>query len=78
METFALNTQIDGTVEGIDRSIQEGDTGLCLGRLAPMGKVKVGDHIVEGQSQSGYINENSEVVVIKVLKNKIIVKLKTE
>lgn len=73
-----LNTQIDGTVEGIDRSIQGGDTGLCLGRLAPMGKVKVGDHIVEGQSQSGYINENSEVVVIKVLKNKIIVKLKTE
>ncbi|WP_294142087.1 hypothetical protein [uncultured Sanguibacteroides sp.] len=73
-----LNTQIDGTVEGIDHSIREGDTGLCLGRLAPMGKVKVGDYVVEGQSQSGYINENSEVVVIKVLKNKIIVKLKTE
>lgn len=75
---LSLNTSIEGSVEGVDASIREGDTGVSVGRLAPMGKVRVGDAVVEAQSQSGYIGENSQVTVLKVYKNKIIVKLKTE
>ena len=73
-----LNCQIDGTVEGFDESIREGDIGMTQGRLAPMGKVRVGDHVAEAESRSGFIDENREVIVLKVFKNKIIVKLKTE
>lgn len=73
-----LNSQIDSTVEGVDEVIQEGDEGVCLGRLAPRGKVCVGDQVVEAQSQSGYIAENSKVIVVKVFRSNIIVKLKSE
>lgn len=73
-----LHTQIDSTVEGVDDSIHEGDVGVTQGRLAPMGKVRVGDCVVEAESRSGYVDENVEVVVLKVYKNKIVVKLKTE
>ena len=73
-----LHTRIDSTVEGVDESIREGDTGTTQGRLAPMGKVRVGDCVVEAESRSGYIEENREVIVLKVYKNKIVVKLKTE
>lgn len=73
-----LNSQIDSTVEGVDDTIKEGDVGITQGRLAPMGKVRVGDSVVEAESRSGYVEENREVEVLKVYKNKIIVKLKTE
>lgn len=74
---FRLDSCIDSTVEGVDVSIQAGDTGICVGRLAPMGKVRIGEHIVEAQSQGGYIDANTEVEVVKVFKDKVIVKLKT-
>lgn len=74
---LSLSAEIDGAVEGVSDSIRPGDTGKCVGRLAPMGKVMVGEHVVEAQSQSGYIDADSEVEVVKVFKDKIIVKLKS-
>ena len=74
---LSLDTQIEGSVEGVDHSVRAGDPGETLGRLAPMGNVKVGDVVVEAESQSGYIDAHREVEVVKVYKNKIIVKLKT-
>ncbi|MDR1415052.1 MAG: hypothetical protein LBI96_04490 [Odoribacteraceae bacterium] len=73
-----LDAQIDSTVEGVEAGIKEGDTALCLGRLAPMGKVRVGEAVMEAQSQDGYVDANSEVIIVKVLKSKVIVKLKTK
>lgn len=67
-----LHTQIDSTVEGVDEFIRGRDVGMTQGRLAPMGKVRVGT-VVEAESRSGYIEENREVVVLKVYKNKIVV-----
>lgn len=75
---LSLNSSIDSTIEGVDESVKVGDCGICLGRLAPMGKVKVGDTIVEALSQSGYIDSHAEVEVVKVNKDKIIVKLKKD
>lgn len=73
---LSLDTQLKGTVEGVDSSIREGDYGTTLGRLAPMGNVRIGELVVEAESQSGYIDAHQEVIVLKVFKNKIIVKLK--
>ena len=73
-----LHTQIDSTVEGVDESIREGDIGMTQGRLAPIGKVRVGDSVVvEAESRSGYIDAHRPVEVVKVLRNKVIVQLKT-
>lgn len=75
---LSLETQIDSVVDGVDASIHAGEVGVSVGRLAPMGNVRVGECLVEAESQSGYINSNQRVEVVKVLKNKIIVKLKIE
>jgi len=42
-----------------------------------MGKVKVHDMVCEAKSISGFIDENTEIEVIKVSRNQLIVKLKT-
>jgi len=74
---LSLHTTLESTVEGVDRSVKTGDTGITLGRLAPMGNVRIGEVIVEAESQSGYIDPHQQIEVVKVFKNKIIVKLKT-
>lgn len=74
---FSLHSQLDGSVEGVDGSVRVGDTGMTLSRLAPMGNVQVGDVVAEAESQSGYIDARQSVEVVKVFKNKIVVKLKT-
>lgn len=76
-QRLSLTSTITGAVAGIDGSIRLGDIGKTIGRLAPMGKVIVQNQVVEAQSEMGYIDPNKEVIVTKILRNKIIVKLKT-
>ena len=73
-----LNTQIEGKVENLNTEgkIKVGDYGKTISRLAPMGKVLINDKIVEAKSIGGYINENTEIEVIKVNNTNIIVKPK--
>ena len=73
---LSLKTKLEGSVEGVDSSVKEGDIGITLGRLAPMGNVQIGEVVVEAESQSGYVDTRQEVEVVKVFKNKIVVKLK--
>lgn len=73
-----LNTKIDSDVstENYQEKIKPGDTGKAITRLNPIGKVMVNDIILEGKSIIGFIDENSEIEVVKVFKNNIEVKLK--
>jgi membrane-bound ClpP family serine protease len=69
-----LETFVDGKVESVDNSkITVGDSGKTIGRLAPSGKVKVNGEIVEAQSTGAYVDRNTEIKVLKILTNKIIV-----
>lgn len=69
-----LNSSLLGKVEYIDsEKIAVGDTGKTLGRLAPGGKVKVNGEVVEAVSVVGFINHNTEIRVLKIQTNKIIV-----
>ncbi len=71
---MVLESNIEGTVEAVDNTrIKVGDTGKTIGRLAPSGKVKVNKEVVEATSTGAYVNHNTEIRVIKVLANKIIV-----
>jgi membrane-bound ClpP family serine protease len=58
-------------------SILAGDQGMTITRLAPVGKAQINDIICEAKSTGGFIDENTEVEVIKVLNTQIIVKPKT-
>jgi membrane-bound ClpP family serine protease len=69
-----LEKNIEGKVDLINNEkVNVGDTGKSVGRLAPMGRVKVNGEVVEGQSVSGMIDPNTEIKVLKVYSNKIIV-----
>ena len=69
-----LDSQIDGKVEGVNSlKIKSGDTGKTIGRLVPSGKVRVNGEVVEAHSVSGFVDHNTEIRVLKILSNKIIV-----
>jgi membrane-bound ClpP family serine protease len=69
-----LKTEIDSKVEIVDKNkIKVGSIGISLGRLAPIGKVKINGEVVEAQSSGTFIDENTNVRVLKVKFNKIIV-----
>jgi len=69
-----LNSFIDGKVDSMDlEKIHVGDTGKTIGRLAPSGKVKVNGEVMEAQSTGGFVDHNTEIKVLKILTNKIIV-----
>jgi len=69
-----LESQISGKVETLNQeNIKVGDVGKAIGRLAPGGKVKINGEVVEAQSTGAFIDQQTEVKVIKVLSNKIIV-----
>ncbi len=71
-----LNTNIDSNVSedmGLEL-IHEGDKGETIGRLAPMGKIRVNNHAFEAKSISGYIDPHVPIEVVKVHGSQIIVK----
>lgn len=71
-----LNSEIDGKIENFKfGNLKVGDTGITLGRLAPMGKIKVNGEIVEAQSTGTFIDHQKEIRIIKIKSNQIIVEL---
>ncbi len=69
-----LNSKIKGTVDTIETGkIKVGDIGKTIGRLAPMGKIRVNGETVEAQSMGTFIDHNTEIIISKIHSNKIIV-----
>ena len=73
-DRVSLKSEIEGKVNLVDVEIKAGDKGKTVSRLAPMGKVIINGQFAEAASLGDYINENSEIEVIKVEGNKIFVK----
>ena len=71
-----LNTNIDGRVNvGPEKdTIKPGDKGICLTRLAPVGKVKVNNIVIEGKSIAGFLDAKTEIEVVKIVGFQAIVK----
>jgi membrane-bound ClpP family serine protease len=69
-----LESEISGKVnESETETIRVGDEGITVGRLAPMGKVRIKDQVLEGKSLGGFIDQQVKVRVVEVLKTQIIV-----
>ncbi|PXX96124.1 hypothetical protein DF185_20285 [Marinifilum breve] len=70
-----LKAEVDSKVEKLEEEkIHVGDQGICLSRLAPMGKIKINKTVVEAKSTGAYIDEKSKVEVIGVMDKIVIVK----
>lgn len=76
LQKIGLKTNIEETVDNSDvRSVQVGDKGVAISRLNPIGKVMINDRVVEGKSFDGeYIDEESQIEVIKVDTYNVVVK----
>jgi membrane-bound ClpP family serine protease len=70
-----LNAEVDSKVDKLEEeSITIGDQGVCMSRLAPMGKIKINKTIVEAKSTGAYIDEKSKVEVVGIVDKTVIVK----
>lgn len=71
-----LSDKIDGKVNtgpGLN-AVNPGDKGITLTRLNPIGKIRVNGIILEGKSLQGYMNQKTEIEVIKITGSQAIVK----
>ena len=74
-----LQKDISGKVNVIDQTgagVKIGDVGKTITRLNPIGKVEINGNYFEAQSLNKYIDQKTDIEVIKVLSNKLVVKLK--
>jgi membrane-bound ClpP family serine protease len=77
LETIALKTDIQSTVaSGDSLKIKEGDEGIALSRLNPMGKVRVNGITMEAKSLGEFIDEETAIEVVKVYATQLTVKTK--
>ncbi len=72
-----LNKSIDSRVDNVKKQeglVKEGDTGSTVTRLNPMGRVIVNGQYYEAKSMDRLIDQGTDIVVLKVEINKLIVK----
>ena len=70
-----LDSTISGVMDVLERErFKVGDKGRAISRLAPMGKVEFNNHIVEGKSTGEFIDDGSEIEIVSIQNNKLIVK----
>jgi len=70
---MVLSTTITGIANQIDDKIKVGDMGITIGRLAPMGKIRVNGEVVEVRSTGAYIDPGENVRIIEIEKSQITV-----
>jgi membrane-bound ClpP family serine protease len=77
LDTISLKTDSDSTVaSGEALNISAGDVGVSISRLNPIGKVRVNDITMEAKAMSEFVDEDTEIVVLKVSPTQLIVKPK--
>ncbi|MDX9881940.1 MAG: NfeD family protein [Prolixibacteraceae bacterium] len=69
-----LESKITGTSTEIKaETIKIGDEGIAISRLAPIGKVRIGTETVEAKSTGSFIDQQTKVKVVGILRTQIIV-----
>ena len=73
-ERFSLKNTLKGKFnEDFKIDIKEGDKGLTISSLKPIGKALFGEHEIEVRSDGGFVMENIEIEVKRIESSKIIV-----
>lgn len=77
LNKLALHTDVDSRLESSrDLGIKDGDEGIALSRLAPIGKAQFGNITVEAKSETEFIDEKTLVVIVRVEGYNVIVRRK--
>ncbi len=70
-----LHSEISGKTNVYEADkVKVGDVGKTVSRLVPMGKAIINDDYYEVRSSGEYINQNTEITVVKIEHNRIFVK----
>lgn len=76
-EKITLKSEVKSTSHAdVNINIKVGDIGKTVSRLAPMGTIMVNNQLFEASSKGLFVDENTEIEVIKIMNNRIIVKPK--
>ena len=70
---LVLSTTITGVANEIDEKIKVGDIGVTIGRLAPMGKIRVNGEVVEVKTTGAFVDPGESVRIIEIEKSQITV-----
>lgn len=74
---FGLKDSLEGKTNEVNKlELKEGDEGVAISALRPMGSVMVNNQRVEAQTNGELIPGNTKIIVLKILPNKLIVKAK--
>jgi len=69
-----LHAMITGVVNEVNPDkVKVGEIGISIGRLAPMGKIRVNNEIVEVKTTGGFVDPGVEVRIIEIEKSLITV-----
>ena len=72
-----LKSEIDGKVNIIEEfKVNVGDSGQSISRLAPAGNARINGEIYEVHSTGAFIDEETDIIIVKIDQNKIFVKQK--
>ena len=70
-----LKTEITSKVNTIDHAnLKVGDKGIAISRCAPMGKAMFNNKYLEVSALSEFIDQESEIEIVKISGNKIYIK----
>ncbi len=73
-QKFGLNSKLEGKTNEVDKlPVSEGDTGITISALRPMGTIMINNLRIEAQTKGEMIPENTQVKIISVLPNKVLV-----
>lgn len=73
-EKFSLKKSMDGKFnEEFKFDLTVGDTGTSISSLKPVGKALFKDNELEVRSSGTFVTENQEIVITKIVDNKIFV-----
>jgi membrane-bound ClpP family serine protease len=71
---MVLSSVISGVANQInEEKVKVGDIGVTIGRLAPMGKIKVNGEVVEVKSTGAFVDPGQEVKILEIEKSQIVV-----
>lgn len=70
---LVLSTTITGVANQVDEKVKVGDIGVTIGRLAPMGKIRVNGEVVEVKSTGAFVDPGESVRIIQIEKSQITV-----
>lgn len=67
LEKMSLHAQVDSKVDALkDIHLAVGDRGVTVSRLAPIGKVRFDNQVIEVKSLDGFVDQSVEVEVVEV------------